>query len=150
MTKLKNAKFQTHVLHFSSIEPGQKNIFVTIFRLNDPRFFLGVFPISIHTFFQQIYSTKTAKARVVSTLASLLWAGAILNNQPSFDLTESSIITYIQLHSQFNCADQSSRRSVRRFRRSGLKHMHTVGKQHEGKNNLDRSRTSSTNTALFS
>lgn len=145
MTKLKTLNSR-QVLHFPSIEPGQKNISVTIFRLHDRRFFQLAY---IH-FFQQIYSTKTAKARVVSTLASLLWAGAILNNQPSFDLTESSIITYIQLHSQFNCADQSSRRSVRRFRRSGLKHMHTVGKQHEGKNNLDRSRTSSTNTALFS
>ena len=143
MTKLKTLNSR-QVLHFPSIEPGQKNTSVTIFRLHDRRFFQLAY---IH---QQIYSTKTAKARVVSTLASLLWAGAILNNQPSFDLTESSIITYIQLHSQFNCADQSSRRSVRRFRRSGLKHMHTVGKQHEGKNNLDRSRTSSTNTALFS
>ena len=146
MTKLKTLNSR-QVLHFPFFLPLSqvRKIFLSPFLDS-----MTVGFSNQHTYiFQQIYSTKTAKARVVSTLASLLWAGAILNNQPSFDLTESSIITCIQLHSQFNCADQSSRRSVRRFRRSGLKHMHTVNKNTKG-NTIKRSHTSSTYTALFS
>ena len=38
MTKLKTLNSR-QVLHFPSIEPGQKNISVIIFRLHDRRFF---------------------------------------------------------------------------------------------------------------